>query len=98
MANPWWWKRLHPLAIWNGTRILNEVGGLRVTSGWRSRLANRRVNGSPRSLHLQGRAVDFVGPMVMMERARRFALELGASKAIIHDAGSGLHLHTEWTD
>lgn len=81
--------------------MLNEVGGLRVTSAWRSwavqlRLVARLKGASKRSAHPLGWCVDFVGTRAKMEEGRRFARGAGARQALIHDAGSGLHLHVDW--
>lgn len=41
------------------SRIGRTVGGLRVSSGYRSFLVNALVGGSRQSAHLEGRAADF---------------------------------------
>lgn len=96
-ATPSWWLKLKPQAIWGTTRLLNESGGLRVTSGWRSWRAQLRLpGGSKTSTHPLGWSVDLVGSHSAMARARELALSWGARQALIHDAGTGLHLHVDW--
>lgn len=95
-STPWWWRRLRPPAIWYTTRLINEVGGLRVTSGWRSLLENTRAHGARHSGHLLGWCTDLVGTPDAMARGRQLALSWGARQVLIHDAGSGLHLHCDW--
>ena len=94
---PAWWRNLQPPAIWFTTRLLNEVGGLRVTSAWRSAEKNARTPGAAKnSAHITGWATDLVGTEVRMQRARRLALGFGARQALVHDAGTGRHLHVDW--
>lgn len=62
----------------------------KITSSYRSPEKNRRVGGSPGSMHLKGRAVDIVCP----DSAHRFAVvkaavNLGMTVGIMRDA---LHL------
>lgn len=72
---------------------INEAfPGLRVASGYRDPERNRQVNGVPNSMHLTGRAVDFSGSARDMQNAAGFAESLGL-RYLIHDAGSGMHLH-----
>ncbi len=72
---------------------LNEAfPGLRVASGYRDPERNRQVNGVPNSMHLTGRAVDFSGSARDMQNAAGLAQQLGL-RYLIHDAGSGMHLH-----
>ena len=96
MTEPWWWHKLKPQAIWYTTRLLNEVGGLRVTSGWRSLWENTRAHGARHSGHLLGWCTDLVGDRQHMQAAGTLALHWGARQVLIHDAGSGLHLHVDW--
>lgn len=71
--------------------------GLRFTSGKRSAAQNRAANGVENSDHLKGTttnpgAADFVGSMSAMQAAGAWAQSQGWN-VLIHDAGSGLHLH-----
>ncbi len=70
--------------------------GLRVSGGYRTAARNREVGGVPNSNHLTGRAADFVGTQAKMEAARQWARNNGAREALIHNAGSGTHLHLAW--
>jgi hypothetical protein len=70
--------------------------GLTLTSGWRSPADNRAAGGVPSSYHVKGRAADFVGSPALMQRAKAWADKHGAVETLIHDAGSGLHLHVAW--
>lgn len=94
---PWWWHKLKPRAIWGTTRLVNEAGGLRVTSAWRSWLTQLRLTGgSKTSTHPLGWSTDLAGSRQAMERGASLAREWGARQVLIHDAGSGLHLHVDW--
>jgi hypothetical protein len=71
--------------------------GLSITSGYRSPAHNAAVGGVPNSLHTHGSpanpgAVDLVGPR--MQEARAWAgSHLSLKELLVHDVGSGLHLH-----
>jgi hypothetical protein len=61
------------------------------------------VGGSPRSFHLLGRGADFVGAGYDLDAGRDTAWAqrvtprcTGPEEVLIHDAGSGLHLHVGW--
>lgn len=73
-----------------------DTFGLTPSSGLRSPEANAAANGVPNSAHLSGRAMDFSGSMDQMVAARDWAIANGAAEALIHDAGSGMHLHIAW--
>lgn len=75
---------------------LAERFDLRVTSGYRSPAHNARIGGSPTSWHLTGRAADFVGNETDMQAAAAYAQQTGAVEVLIHNAGSGRHLHVAW--
>lgn len=69
---------------------------LRISGGHRTAARNSAVGGVPNSLHLTGRAADFVGSSQDMRAALSWARANGAREALIHDAGSGTHLHVGW--
>lgn len=69
------------------------VPGLRLSGGHRTVERNREVNGSPTSYHLSGRAADFVGTQAEMQAGADWANANGAVEVLIHNAGSGTHLH-----
>lgn len=70
--------------------------GLRVSSGYRDPDRNRRAGGVPNSNHLTGRAGDFVGSAKAMHEAAAWARANGAREVLVHNAGSGMHLHVSW--
>lgn len=76
-------------------RLMGQFTGLRFTSGHRSPESNRAANGVKNSKHLTGQASDFVGSEKEMRAAATWAEQQGA-RTLIHDSGSGRHLHIEW--
>lgn len=78
--------------------IADRVRGLSQTSGGRNEERNRQVGGSPESKHLTkyagGMAVDFAGSTAEMAAGAELAHELGLW-FVIHDKGSGNHLHLQ---
>jgi hypothetical protein len=52
-----------PAAAAMVARVLQSVPGSRQTSGYRSPAYNASIGGSPTSLHMQGKAADFDGPL-----------------------------------
>lgn len=83
--------------------LMARCPGLRLTSGRRRPDRNRAVGGSPRSYHLWGRAADFAGSTEDLEEALILVRDqritprcTGPEEALIHDAGSGIHLHVAW--
>jgi 3D (Asp-Asp-Asp) domain-containing protein len=89
------WKGGNTLTF---ARRIAKKFGLHVTSGWRSVARNRAVGGVEGSLHTHGTpadpgAVDEVGPIGSMQRALNYVRGLGLKEALMHDVGSGLHLH-----
>lgn len=78
---------------------LAKKHGLRVTSGYRSPAHNASVGGVQNSYHTRGSknnpgAVDLVGSNKAMAKAAADAKKKGYS-VLIHNAGSGLHLHIQ---
>jgi hypothetical protein len=75
---------------------------LRHTSGYRDPAHNAAVGGVPNSAHTRkdkkGRpaAEDYVGSESAMQKAAKEARRRGAKQVLVHDAGSGRHLHIEW--
>lgn len=83
--------------------VMAAVPGLTLTSTLRTAQRNRAVGGSPRSLHLTGRAGDLAGRRDALDAGYAFATRHGAPgthtgprEALIHDKGSGTHLHLAW--
>lgn len=75
---------------------LSSRFGLRVSSGYRSPEHNASVGGVPNSNHLTGRAGDFSGSSRQMQLGAAWARRNGAREVLIHNAGSGMHLHVAW--
>lgn len=68
---------------------------LSETSGHRSMARNASVGGDPKSKHVLGMARDFVGPNAEAHRVgAEEANELGLWW-LVHDKGSGDHLHVQ---
>lgn len=95
------------LVDWNGKKVHSSVvpyfeqlstafPGLRFSGGYRDPETNKKVNGVPNSWHLQGKAGDFSGAPKDMYAAQAWAKAHGAKEALVHNAGSGLHLHVAW--
>jgi hypothetical protein len=84
--------------------LLGSHPGLTLTSGARTPLGNRRVGGSPRSWHLQARAIDATGPLALLQAAAETAWEqrigphcTGPEEVLLEDSGtSNQHLHVAW--
>lgn len=83
--------------------VLAAVPALHLTSGRRTRERNRAVGGVPKSGHLDGTACDFGGPSRALVAGLKYATRYGQAgtrtgprEALIHDAGSGVHLHLRW--
>jgi hypothetical protein len=72
--------------------------GLRFSSGYRSPAQNKAAGGVPNSNHMKGSpsnpgAIDLVGSTENMYAAAAEARRLGVPEVLVHDVGSGLHLH-----
>lgn len=85
---------------WDQLRF--QFPGLTETSGYRTPEHNAEVGGVPNSYHTQlddhgnSRAYDFVGSAADMQSAAAWARQNGAAEVLIHNAGSGQHLHIAW--
>lgn len=102
-------ERLRVMGLGPHTRkhviaLLHEFPLLRISSGRRSHTKNRRVGGVPTSFHLRGRAADFTGPLLDIQRAAAWAWRhrlgpscTGPEEVLIEDSGtSNQHLHVAW--
>jgi hypothetical protein len=84
--------------------LLGAHPGLTLTSGRRTPLGNRRVGGSPTSWHLQGRAIDAVAALPLLQEAANTAWAqrlsagcTGPEEVLLEDSGlPGQHLHVAW--
>lgn len=83
-------------AIVDKIKQLDDIPGLTVSGGYRTPERNAQVNGSKTSNHLSGRAGDFSGSPSALEAGRVWALANGAKEVLVHNAGSGTHLHVAW--
>lgn len=80
-----------------------QFGGLRHTSGYRSPEHNARTPGASKtSYHMQrdaqgnSRANDYVGTAREMAAGGAWAKQNGAKEVLVHNAGTGQHLHIAW--
>lgn len=76
-------------------QLMAQFPGMRFTSGYRDPARNKAAGGVKNSKHLTGQASDFVGTEEEMQQAAAWAKARGA-KVLVHDSGSGRHLHVEW--
>jgi hypothetical protein len=88
------WVDSHTLAV---AAYLSQKFGIGISSSYRTPQHNAEVGGVPNSFHTHGSmanpgAIDFVPPS---SAALGFAQShiAGLEEAMIHDVGSGLHLH-----
>lgn len=72
-----------------------ERFNLKVTSDYRTPQHNAEVGGVPGSYHTKGLAFDFVGSNQDMQKAKAWAQNHPEmfQEVLVHDVGSGLHLH-----
>jgi uncharacterized protein YcbK (DUF882 family) len=94
---------LKPHARQHALQLLAANPGITITSTWRTPKRNSAVGGVPGSFHLVGRAADFSGSPKALRSAALSARRLrvgractGPEEVLMHDAGSGLHLHVAW--
>jgi len=76
-------------------QLMAQFPGMRFTSGFRDPKRNAAAGGVKNSKHLTGQASDFVGTEDEMQAAAAWAKARGA-KVLVHNSGSGRHLHVEW--
>jgi uncharacterized protein YcbK (DUF882 family) len=84
--------------------LMHHVPGLFITSGRRTVARNMAVGGARRSWHLKGRAVDFAGPLTVLQRAREVAYTsrvspgcTGPEEVLLEGPGTRRqHLHVAW--
>lgn len=83
-------------------RLRSQFPGLTETSGYRTPEHNAEVGGVPNSYHTQldehgnSRAYDFVGSAADMQNGADWARQNGATEVLVHNVGSGQHLHVAW--
>lgn len=92
----WQGKRIDASVLPYAQQIQQRFPGLRFSSGYRDPVHNARVGGVPNSWHLKGRALDFSGSAKDMRNAAAWARQNGAREVLVHNAGSGTHLHVAW--
>jgi hypothetical protein len=88
--------RLVDSAILDKVKYIDTNFNLRFSGGHRTPERNAEVNGATNSYHLSGRAADFVGSAAEMKKGADWARANGAKEVLIHNAGSGAHLHVAW--
>lgn len=89
------WKTVGTKAF---AKAFEKKYGLHYTSGYRDPARNKAAGGVSNSNHMKGTpsnpgAIDMVGSMANMEAAAAEARRLGVPEVLVHDAGSGMHLH-----
>ena len=84
---------------WAWARAIAAKFGLTISSSYRTPARNRAVGGVPNSWHIRGsarrpEAFDFSGSAQARARAQGwFRKFTHPDETLIHDAGSGMHLH-----
>ena len=75
-------------------KLVRECPWLSETSGYRSKKHNAKVGGSEKSKHLMGMARDYVSGMEGLRQGSAAARNLSLW-SVVHDTGSGSHLHVQ---
>ena len=75
--------------------IIAKRFGLSISSSYRTPEHNAEVGGVPNSYHTKGLAFDFTGSDSAMNAAKAWASRHPEmfKEVLVHDVGSGLHLH-----
>lgn len=77
--------------------LARQFPGLRLTSAYRDPARNAATPGAAKnSWHMKGRAVDFGGSAKDMAAGAAWARANGAREVLVHNAGTGQHLHAAW--
>lgn len=76
--------------------LAKRYPGLRLTSGYRDPQQNARAGGVKNSHHLRGDATDWGGSAKDMYDAKAWAEQNGAREVLVHNVGSGQHLHVAY--
>ena len=86
----WVSSRLKPLCM--ALEMIREAVGvpLTITSGYRTVAHNRKVGGSPKSQHVEGRAVDIQAQGVSAEKLHNIILDL-IKQGKISEGGVGAY-------
>jgi uncharacterized protein YcbK (DUF882 family) len=90
----WIVERLTPLC--ETLEVIRDAAGgrpLRILSGYRTPAWNQRVEGSPKSQHVEGRAADIQHPNLTAAQLHALILLLHGGKKLPHLGGLGVY-HT----
>lgn len=93
----WRGRQIDQSVMSNAERLAQQFPGLRLTSAYRDPARNARTPGAAKnSWHMKGRAVDFAGNARDMASGAAWARQNGAREVLVHNAGTGQHLHVAW--